>query len=244
MDIDMHSPSFRTARATKRSRSPTSPSPSLERPSKRMSVGLPHNPPIPEFAAPIPMTTRQISDDWVQQTRGLRIDRDGYSPQLEQNSVARNTIVEENMFMDPDHEPMMNQFIPLPPHIPCPPNSPAQLAGMPQHRLHQPLSQAQYLEPFQVQQVNMTAPQSFLSSFQQQPPPPLYPTLDHLNTPPLQPQSGYATNSQADLPSPPLPIVNQTPIQSPKRKQKVTMGPRADCEKCRLGVKGHWMHFE
>lgn len=62
-----------------------------------MSVGLPHNPPIPEFAAPIPMTTRQISDDWVQQTRGLRIDRDGYSPQLEQNSVARNTIVEENM---------------------------------------------------------------------------------------------------------------------------------------------------
>lgn len=62
-----------------------------------MSVGLPHNPPIPEFVAPIPMTTRQISDDWVQQTRGLRIDRDGYSPQLEQNSVARNTIVEENM---------------------------------------------------------------------------------------------------------------------------------------------------
>ncbi|KAL0947062.1 hypothetical protein HGRIS_013203 [Hohenbuehelia grisea] len=29
-----------------------------------------------------------------------------------------------------------------------------------------------------------------------------------------------------------------------KRKPKFTMGPRADCEKCRMGVKGHWMHFD
>lgn len=28
------------------------------------------------------------------------------------------------------------------------------------------------------------------------------------------------------------------------RKQRFTMGPRSDCEKCRLGVKGHWMHFD
>ncbi|KAH9930907.1 uncharacterized protein B0H18DRAFT_1116613 [Fomitopsis serialis] len=30
----------------------------------------------------------------------------------------------------------------------------------------------------------------------------------------------------------------------PSRRQRFTMGPRADCEKCRLGVKGHWMHFD
>ena len=28
------------------------------------------------------------------------------------------------------------------------------------------------------------------------------------------------------------------------RKHRVTMGPRADCAKCRTGVRGHWMHFD
>lgn len=28
------------------------------------------------------------------------------------------------------------------------------------------------------------------------------------------------------------------------RRPKFSMGPRADCEKCRLGVKGHWAHFD
>ena len=28
------------------------------------------------------------------------------------------------------------------------------------------------------------------------------------------------------------------------RKHRVTMGPRADCVKCRTGVRGHWMHFD
>jgi len=27
------------------------------------------------------------------------------------------------------------------------------------------------------------------------------------------------------------------------RKPRITMGPRTDCEKCRLGIKGHWMHL-
>lgn len=31
---------------------------------------------------------------------------------------------------------------------------------------------------------------------------------------------------------------------SPSKKPRLTMGPRADCEKCRLGVKGHWMHLD
>lgn len=30
----------------------------------------------------------------------------------------------------------------------------------------------------------------------------------------------------------------------PKPKPRFSMGPRTDCEKCRLGVKGHWAHFD
>lgn len=30
----------------------------------------------------------------------------------------------------------------------------------------------------------------------------------------------------------------------PKPKPRFSMGPRVDCEKCRLGVKGHWAHFD
>lgn len=29
-----------------------------------------------------------------------------------------------------------------------------------------------------------------------------------------------------------------------KKRSAVSMGPRADCEKCRLKVPGHWMHFD
>lgn len=31
---------------------------------------------------------------------------------------------------------------------------------------------------------------------------------------------------------------------TPRRRQVLTMGPRADCEKCRMRVPGHWMHFD
>lgn len=33
------------------------------------------------------------------------------------------------------------------------------------------------------------------------------------------------------------------PISPSARRIRVTMGPRADCEKCRLRVPGHWMHM-
>jgi hypothetical protein len=43
---------------------------------------------------------------------------------------------------------------------------------------------------------------------------------------------GSPRPSRADLPT------------SSGRKHRVTMGPRADCVKCRTGVRGHWMHFD
>lgn len=41
-------------------------------------------------------------------------------------------------------------------------------------------------------------------------------------------------------------LTNQYPgqVSSSGRKQRFTMGPRADCLKCREGIKGHWMHFD
>ncbi|KIY50987.1 hypothetical protein FISHEDRAFT_57120 [Fistulina hepatica ATCC 64428] len=30
---------------------------------------------------------------------------------------------------------------------------------------------------------------------------------------------------------------------TPRKQQRLTMGPRSDCEKCRMGVRGHWLHF-
>lgn len=43
-----------------------------------------------------------------------------------------------------------------------------------------------------------------------------------------------------------LPSSPNPPVSSPREisKRPVTMGPRADCEKCRMRVKGHWMHFD
>ena len=31
---------------------------------------------------------------------------------------------------------------------------------------------------------------------------------------------------------------------TPSRRPRMTMGPRADCEKCRMKVPGHWMHVD
>ena len=44
--------------------------------------------------------------------------------------------------------------------------------------------------------------------------------------------------------SPRVRQAQQVPLpSSPTRKQRFTMGPRLDCEKCRLGVPGHYSHL-
>jgi len=45
-----------------------------------------------------------------------------------------------------------------------------------------------------------------------------------------------------------LPPASQGPTPqiirpSQPKRQRFTMGPRSDCDKCRAGVKGHWGHF-
>ena len=53
---------------------------------------------------------------------------------------------------------------------------------------------------------------------------------------PLTPHDHQASTSPMSISSPSPAVSN--------RKQRFTMGPRSDCEKCRLGVKGHWMHVD
>ena len=52
------------------------------------------------------------------------------------------------------------------------------------------------------------------------------------------------TTAGTSISRPPPTSQSPGPISSSGRKQRCTMGPRADCLKCRMGVKGHWMHFE
>ncbi|KAH8829666.1 hypothetical protein DL96DRAFT_1599040 [Flagelloscypha sp. PMI_526] len=59
----------------------------------------------------------------------------------------------------------------------------------------------------------------------------------HLNT--LTANSGSFTHHVG---SPQSATTFSPDSQMPPRKQRFTMGPRSDCEKCQLGVKGHWMH--
>jgi hypothetical protein len=40
------------------------------------------------------------------------------------------------------------------------------------------------------------------------------------------------------------PVTSFSQIQSPPAKRRVFFGPRTGCEKCRLGVKGHFIHSE
>ncbi|KAJ4000061.1 hypothetical protein F5050DRAFT_1804418 [Lentinula boryana] len=55
-----------------------------------------------------------------------------------------------------------------------------------------------------------------------------------------------ATRSSTPMNDSPMSISNSpssSSILSPSRKHRFAMGPRVDCEKCRQGVKGHYIHI-
>lgn len=93
------------------------------------------------------------------------------------------------------------------------------------------------------------------------------PSEDVVGTPPPFPQRHMFSRpellerQQLQIPSihvhaaTPSPVSMHHPTPSPTssispssagcmRKQRFTMGPRADCEKCRAGIRGHWVHFD
>lgn len=82
---------------------------------------------------------------------------------------------------------------------------------------------------------------------------PYAPTINVLPPTPIPPpRSGsyHITRPSTPTDSSPMamalsPAPSFTCVTSPrKQQQRFTMGPRADCEKCRLGVKGHWVHLD
>ncbi len=204
---------------------------------------------------PPPMRSRQNSEDWVIQTRGLRIFGDGNSPQPEQRAFtpiledaephgcgAESPQMDGDMvrtrFQGPDdsndcdhphmpyllcsrNEQAMDSDEPMTsPALAVPPNSPAQMAlSTP------PSSSSVNLDPSH----SLLTTQYFLPCF----------------VPPTTPHTLLASCQQTQEPedvnmhSPRIP---STPTST--RRQRFTMGPRADCEKCRMGVKGHWIHFD
>ncbi|KAH7910655.1 hypothetical protein BJ138DRAFT_1152437 [Hygrophoropsis aurantiaca] len=71
---------------------------------------------------------------------------------------------------------------------------------------------------------------------------PSHPLPYHQDQPDVQGQSvsipPESTSSGTQVPS------NFTCVSASNRKQRFTMGPRADCLKCKMSVKGHWAHLD
>ena len=65
------------------------------------------------------------------------------------------------------------------------------------------------------------------------------------------PHRRYLSDNMVSEPVPIHPALLSSPTEgachstiAQRRRPVVTMGPRADCEKCRMRVPGHWMHFD
>ena len=86
----------------------------------------------------------------------------------------------------------------------------------------------------------------------------MYDAQPRLDSPALTPSSSMSESvpafafedtsmlspSSASSPSTELRAQHQMSTAATAKKQRFTMGPRADCELCRQRVKGHYMHFD
>jgi len=249
----MHSPSFRALRSysSKRRRSPdTSPSP-LERHSKRISLAVDSefipSPTLQPHALPglnSASTSRFSSEDWVQQADGLTIDSP-LSPSVASEVVHINKQerMDDVMTMDSEdmstYKPQHSSPRSHRPHI--------QITTTSSH--HAP--QQQYHPSNNMQSSFLSAPSQYVYSLPPQTALHEAPMICvHPATPsdsPITHQDQNASRAPSTTTqSSPISPMTVSPTNSPitNRKQRFTMGPRSDCEKCRTGVKGHWMHFD
>ncbi|EMD34498.1 hypothetical protein CERSUDRAFT_117345 [Gelatoporia subvermispora B] len=247
MEVEMHTSPDASgpSRNLKRARSPPSPTPP-DRPTKRQihnASGAPMTSPVPRHAYPAapalaplimpPMPapdaaySAYAAEDWVTQTRGLRID----SPHLAQNPEAAFGRVSDEERVAPGQAridvTMVDRDVPMdsasPPRGPAD-NSSAMLGFQADYLYGRPVYS---LSP-QPQQATHHASR--------------YENTAHPGRQQQQLQIP-AIQVHAATPSP----VHRDPNASlppSARRQRFTMGPRADCEKCRMGVKGHWMHVD
>ncbi|KAI0247064.1 hypothetical protein BJV78DRAFT_1248692 [Lactifluus subvellereus] len=273
MEIDLCLPSFHTMRKRSRSRSPTPcehdrplkrsfvptlavGDGTLEPP---LSFASPHTPsptspiqvqalsalllvPRPPQSVCIPAVDAadaNVQDEqWVALTRGLTL------------LSARGTTEYETAASGSGEENMMN--------LDEPPFGPSTLldshAQHPQHEVQEPPwiridnTAPQVLNPhpdpcmpgLPLPRLTLPAAVTFLRA----------PTPPTLHTPPLSitPLPPHSHFSGAGTDTPPLTRQElqqlQQQIPAPARRSRFTMGPRPDCDKCRLGVPGHYAHFD
>ncbi|KAH9028249.1 hypothetical protein EDB85DRAFT_2257088 [Lactarius pseudohatsudake] len=89
----------------------------------------------------------------------------------------------------------------------------------------------------------LTLPPVTATGYLQTPDPVMIPTppIGSAILPPHSPFSSGWVNTMPLYSREPQPSQQQ---QAPPRRSRFTLGPRPDCEKCRLGVPGHYAHFD
>jgi len=245
MELDLYIPSFRATSKRLRSRSPTPRE--HDRPFKRLSTPVlaigdnpcdspltfqsPHTP-VHSICASSSGADASVQDEqWVALTRNLTL------------LPAQCHTVHEIDWRDEENTMNLDE-----PHRPSP-------------RLYQPAPRFQY-ETGEETKIHITTPSlvhpnAMLNVLSPRPDIPpatatgYLQTSDHvaIPTPPigatLPPHSpfsgGCADTTPLDLREP---QPTQQQQQAPLRRSRFTMGPRPDCEKCRLGVPGHYAHFD
>ncbi|PBK78006.1 hypothetical protein ARMSODRAFT_1077621 [Armillaria solidipes] len=246
MEVDMLSPTCAFHSMSKFNPSSKRPRPTDEdspssRPIKRLTPALGEA--LPSlFSNSLPgsgSSSRYSSEDWVQQTGGLSIGTPGeYS---ESNS-------EDTMDLDEEPSAVLQgpgRPVLLPLQTTFPSTSHTHDAFTAHRQSPQSLSPS-FTDANAPQQLANHAQGSF---------PPRLPSIDI--TPPT-PETIRVDGGIVNMTRPRTPVSDSlTPMNismdstgprsstlSPSKKQRVTMGPRSDCEKCRLGMKGHWMHLD
>ncbi|OSC97623.1 hypothetical protein PYCCODRAFT_1471672 [Trametes coccinea BRFM310] len=283
MEVDMQPIALRATRsATKRARSPSSPT-QYDRPSKRM-VSSGHDTSVPIAFPPFQTSAatnslsntavarlRNASQDWVSQTQSMRLE----SPASEQSGFSTpitdeggDVRIDEVMADDPmpADENSMSVSPPRHSHLSgrggSPPSPqylhPPDLAyTSPKATMTpQPYTRAQVQNTSRLQipaiQIQAATP-SPVQMFPRAP----------LDSPSLSSSVSVSSSSSApafnfedmSMASPSstasraLELSAQQQQQAPStaaaaKRQRFTMGPRADCELCRQRVKGHYMHFD
>ncbi|KAJ3726055.1 hypothetical protein C8R42DRAFT_659828, partial [Lentinula raphanica] len=200
--------------STKRARSPDETN-SPSRPSKRLTLATENeyhpSRPIHLHTPSSAGSSRQPSEDWVQQAGSLTID----SP-LCPAAAGTSPFVDHAMSTDQETQ---NPFgtAPLPTTYSRP-----------------------QLPPLQT---SFSRPSDVRTTFHLAPSINVLPPTPDMNTPIGFPS---ATRSFTPIHDSPMSISNSpssASVVSPSRKHRFAMGPRSDCEKCRLGVKGHYIHI-
>ncbi|KAF8652728.1 hypothetical protein AX16_004227 [Volvariella volvacea WC 439] len=253
---------FPSSHCAMRTRSKRTRSPDIEaspnRPLKRISLTT-EDTFFPRLTSPRSCNSRSAnssrhpSEDWVQQTGGLSIDSPVYPTHHDMQDLGKTSgiedslptrLMDEDMNMEPDESPGLG---------PAPISSPSHDASVPgtsnSYKRHthpqdpsiptpltqqyHPLNPLIHLAPMPLDQ-HMSGPNINVTP----------PTPSSRPMTALPEQDRQPSTSPMILSPSPSEYLTVPSINNQSKRQKFSMGPRADCEKCRLGVKGHWAHLD